>query len=168
MPQVRRLRELPLHWRRRHTHTHIQALRLVKAAVVKISAGKDGDAASPLCSVVVPGSASFMPQDHSVNACIVCFGCAAGFCMFLLWVHERTAASTLPITHPESVAESFLHIGNVIVRHQDTSRARVQVVEPLVGDTLVAQVVDPRNLLPSSFGMECALQTPESCPTSQP
>ena len=36
---------------------------------------------------------------------------------------------------------SFLHVGDVVVRRQDTSRARVQVVEPLVGDLRVAQVL---------------------------
>ena len=31
-----------------------------------------------------------------------------------------------------------------------------------------AQVFDPRNLLPSSFGEECVLQTQASSPVSQP
>ena len=30
--------------------------------------------------------------------------------------------------------QSFLHVGDEVVRRQDTSRARVQVIEPLVGD----------------------------------
>ena len=37
-------------------------------------------------------------------------------------------------SHPDSVAESFLNVGTVIKRRQDTFRARVQVVKPLVGD----------------------------------
>ena len=77
----------------------------------------------------MPRSACFK-ADHSVNARVVSsrgFGSAAGFCMSQLWVQEGGAASTLPTTHPESVAESFLHSGNVSVRCQDTSRARVQV-----------------------------------------
>ena len=52
--------------------------------------------------------------------------------------------------------------GDVVVRRQDTSRTRVQVREPLLGDVRVAQVFDSRNLLPSSSGEECVLQTPES------
>ena len=78
--------------------------------------------------------------DHSVNARVVCscgFGSAAGFCKFQLWVQEGAAASTLSATHPDSVAESFLNMGNAVVRRQDTSRARVQVVKPLVGDLSV-------------------------------
>ena len=43
-------------------------------------------------------------------------------------------------------------------------RTRVQVMKPLAGDVRVAQVSDSRNLLPSSFGEECALQTPVSSP----
>ena len=50
--------------------------------------------------------------------------------------------------HPPRVAGSFVHVGNVIVRRQDTSRARVQVVEPLVGDLRVAQDFDSCHLLP--------------------
>ena len=70
--------------------------------------------------------------------------------MFQLWVQEGAAASTLPITHPEYVAESFLH--SAVVRRQDTSRARVQVVKPFVGDLRVAQVFHSRHLLPGPFG----------------
>ena len=84
------------------------------------------------------------------------FGGAASFCVFQLWVQEGTAASTLPTTHTESVAESLLHTGNVVVRRQDTSRARVQVVEPCVGDLRVAQVFDSCHLLPATFGEECS------------
>ena len=82
---------------------------------------------SPLGSVVMPRSASFMPQATGMNARVVLprgFGVAAGFCLFKLWVQEGTAASALATSHPDSVAESFLDIGNAIVRCQDTSRAR--------------------------------------------
>ena len=53
---------------------------------------------------------------------------------------------------PDSVTESFLHVGNVVMRREDTSRARVQVVEPLVGDLSVAQVPNPDDLLPRTLG----------------
>ena len=113
-------------------------------AVVKISAGLDCEAVSPLGSVVMPGSASkFHAADHGVNARVVPprgFGVAAGFCVFQLWVQEGMAAPALSATHPDSVAESFLNIGDVVVRRQDTSRARVQVLKQLVGDMSAAQV----------------------------
>ena len=83
-------------------------------------------------------------------------------------VQEGTAASTLSTSHHKSATKSFLNIGDVVVRRQETSRARVQVVEPLVGDRLVAQVFDSCHLLPSSFGEECVLQTPGSRPISEP
>ena len=44
------------------THTSWAALRPGTAAVVKISAGLDCEAVSPLGSVAIPGSASSMPQ----------------------------------------------------------------------------------------------------------
>ena len=61
VPPVPRLRELPLQWRRA-TRTTRAALYSGTAAVVKISAGLDCEAVSPLGSVVMPESASFMPQ----------------------------------------------------------------------------------------------------------
>ena len=88
--------------------------------------------------------------------------------MFQLWILEGAPASTLPTNHPESVSEFFfLHVGNVLVRRQDTSRARVQVVEPFVGDLRVAQVLDLCHLLPGPFGEERVLQTPETRPISE-
>ena len=65
-----------------------------------------------------------------------------------------------PPPHPDSVAESFLNVGNVIERCQDTSRARVQVVRPRVGDLSVAQVLNPGDLLPCT--LERVLQAPET------
>ena len=88
------------------------------------------------------------------------FGGAACFSVFQLWVQEGAAQSALAESCPHPVSESSLH---VVVRRQDTSRTRVQVIKPLVGDKRVAQVFDPRNLLPGSFGEECVLQTPQSC-----
>ena len=73
---------------------------------------------------------------------------------FQLCVLEGTAAPALSASHPDSLAESFLNIGNVVMRRQDTSRARVQVVKPLVGDLSVAQVLNPCYLLPSTLGVE--------------
>ena len=152
------------------THTSRAALR-PGTAEVKISAGLDCEAVSPLGSVVMPRSASFTPQTTAgtqAQCPRVVFGVAAGFCMFQLWVQEGAAASTLAASHPDSVAESFLNVGNVVVRRQDTSRARVQVVQPLMGDLREAQVFHPCHLLPSTLGEECVLQTPETSPISEP
>ena len=66
------------------------------------------------------------------------FDVSAVFSVFKLWVLEGTPASALATSHPGSVAESFLNIGNAVVRRQDTLRARVQVIKPLVGDLGVA------------------------------
>ena len=61
------------------------------------------------------------------------FGGAAGFCVFQLWVQEGT--------------ESFWNVCDVT----DTSRTRVQVVKPLVGDPNVTQVLNPGDLLPRTL-----------------
>ena len=62
------------------------------------------------------------------------FGGAAGFRMFKCGSRKKP-----------------LNVGNVIVRCQDTSRARVQVVKPIVGDLSVAQVFIPGYLLPGTL-----------------
>ena len=93
------------------------------------------------------------------------FGGAASFSVFELWVQEGAARAARSKACPYSIAKSFLHVGDVVVRRQDT---HVLVTEPLVGNARVAQVFDSRNLLPSSFREECVLQTPEWSPTSQP
>ena len=97
------------------------------AAVVRRSAGLDCVSVSPLGSVVMPRSASF-GQD-GVNACVVSsssFGGAAGFSVFFdLVVQEGSTQPALAKASPRSVAKSFLHVGDVIVPRQDTSRARV-------------------------------------------
>ena len=49
-------------------------------------------------------------------------------------MQEGTAAA-LVTSHTDSVAESFLKVGSVVVRCQDTSRARIQVVRATCGET---------------------------------
>ena len=88
------------------------------------------------------------------------FEVPAGFCVSQLWVQEGTAASALATSLPDSVTESFLNVGNVIVRRDDTSRARVQVIEPLVGDLSVTQILNPGDLLAHTIGEERLLQAP--------
>ena len=79
------------------------------------------------------------------------FGGAAGFSvfqLFQLWVQEGAAQAALNKACPRPVAKSFLHVGDAVVRRQDTSRTCVQVVEPRVRDVRVTRVLDPRHLLP--------------------
>ena len=71
--------------------------------------------------------------------------------MFQLLVQEGATQSALAKSCLRPVSKSFLHVGDVVVRRQDTSRTRVHVMEPLVGDLRMAQVFDTRNLLPSSI-----------------
>ena len=70
-----------------------------------------------------------------------------GFPVLQLWVQEGAAQPALAEPCPCPASESFLNVGDAVVRRQDTSRARVQVTEPLVGDVRV---------------------TPDSSPISQP
>ena len=60
-------------------------------------------------------------------------------------------------------AASFF-VGDVVVRLQDTSRTRLQVIGPSVRDMRVAQVFDSRSLLPGSLEEECDLRAPQSSP----
>ena len=55
---------------------------------------------------------------------------------------------------PSPVTESRLHIGDVVMRREDTARTGVSVVETLVGDMRVTQTVNPCHLLPGTFRME--------------
>ena len=68
--------------------------------------------------------------------------------MLQLRVQEGATAPALAISHPDYVTKSFLHVGDV---RQDTSRARVQVERPLVGDLSMAQVFDSCDLLPGTL-----------------
>ena len=130
---------------------------MVNALVTKIrdfipAGGQDACAASPrvvaasglLCGFRGDAWVSeFQTAHHSVNACVVSprsFGGAAGLSVFQLWVQGGAAQSALAESCPRPVSKSFLRVGDVVVRRQDTSRARVQVIEPLVGDAREAQV----------------------------
>ena len=100
----------------------------------------------------MPGSANFMPQTTAVaSAALQVSACSNSG-------SEGTAASA---------TESFLHVGNVVVRRENTSRARIQVVEPLVGDLSVTQVLNHSYLLPGTPGEERVLQAPETSPISE-
>ena len=132
MPPVQHLR-VPRQ-KRPHTHPEPDCV-LGTAAVVNISAGLDCEAVSRMGSVEMPGSSRG-------------FGGAASFSVYQLWVQEGAAQAALNKACPRPVAKSFLHVGDVVVRRQDTSRKRVQVVEPHVRDVRVTRVLDPRHLLP--------------------
>ena len=60
------------------------------------------------------------------------------------------------------VAESLLHVGDVVVRREGTARTRVQVVKPLVGEMRVTQILNPCHLLPRSFGVQSVSQSSQS------
>ena len=83
-------------------------------------------------------------------------------CEFQL-AHQSVNACVMS---PRSFGGAAGHVGDVVVRRQDTDRTHVQVIESFVGNVRVAQVLDSRYLLPSSFGEAFALQTPESSPVS--
>ena len=146
------------------------ALRLGTAAVV-MNISRSG-----LRSCEPPGFrgngrvCQFHATNYDMNTRVVRprgFGGAEGFCVFQLWIQEGTAASALATSHTDSAAESSPNVGNVIVRSQDTSRASVQVVKPLVGDLSVAQVLNPGDLLSRTLGEERVLQAPETGPISE-
>ena len=83
------------------------------------------------------------------------FGAAAGYCVFKLWVQEGATALALAISHPDYVTKSFLHVGDVIVRRQDTSHTRIQVVHHLWETRpSMAHVLNPGDLLPRALGEE--------------
>ena len=108
----------------------------------------------------------FQAADHSVNAMRGVTAWLRRCCRFLRVPAvgpRRSCTGGARQICPRSVSKSFRHVGDVVVRGHDTSRTRVEVIEPLVGDMRVAQVFDSRNLLPSSFGEECA-----SSPIGQP
>ena len=62
----------------------------------------------------------------------------SGLTVLELGVQEGSTWATFAKARPSSVSKSLLHIGDVVMRRQDTSRARVQMIEPLVGDMRVA------------------------------
>ena len=102
----------------------------------------------------------FHAADHGVNARVVLprgFCDAAGFFVLQLWVQEGTAAPALSASHPDSVTESLLDVGNVVVRRWDSSRTGVHV-----GDLSMTQVLDSCDLLPSTLS-ERVLQPSETC-----
>ena len=134
------------------THTSRAALRPGTAAVVKTSAGLDCEAVGPLGFVAMPKSRE---RTRSVLSRL------RHCCRFL---HVPTVGlggnrSIDTARHPPKVVE-----------RQDTSRARVQVVEPFVGDLRLAQVFDSCHLLQDTSGEECSSdacvesdQVTESC-----
>ena len=148
--------ELLLRWERPHAHTQGGAASWDSGGSEKIS--------PPGLRCCEPsefrGNAwvcEFQSTQDGGNTCVVSpsgFRSAASSTVFKLWVQEETKLSALKAC-PCSVTKSFLHIINVIVRHKDTHRTRVKVVEPLVRDTRVAHVLRSRNLLPRTHGAEC-------------
>ena len=97
----------------------------------------------------------FQPTQDGVKTCVVSscgFGSVASLSVFQLWVQKGTTQSVLAKTYPRSVAKSFLHVGDVVVRRQDTSRTRIQVVEPFVAHMRV-KPLSSLTILRSGTGM---------------
>ena len=92
MPPVRRLRELPLQWRKPHTRIQGRTASGDSSGGENISRPRlrSGEPSEFRSNARV---CKFHSADHSVNA-----GCVEGFCMFLHWVQEGAAASTVPTT----------------------------------------------------------------------
>ena len=153
-----RLLEPPLRWVRLHTHPG--------GAASRDSSGSENISRPGLRRGEPSGFrigawvCEFQSTQHGVNACVVSscgFGGAAGFSVFQLWVQEGTTQLALAKSCPRPASKSFLRVGDVVVRRQDTSRTHDEMVGPFVGHMRVTQVFDPRNLLPGSFGEECVL-----------
>ena len=83
--------------------------------------------------------------------------------MLELGVQEGSSQTALTEALPCSVAESLLHVGDVVEWRKDTPCTCFQVVESCLRDMRVTQVFDSRHLLPRPFGVKCGLQTPEFC-----
>ena len=63
----------------------------------------------------------------------------------------KNTKSTSALTRAAPIAQSLLRVDDKVVRRWDTAGARVQVVKPLLRDMPVAQILNPRHLLPCSF-----------------
>ena len=107
---------------------------------------------SPKTLLLLHVVCSLHAQIHERKRVCVClsggFRGTAGFAVFQLRVQEcdTQEASTFSCAAP--VAQSLLRIHNKIVWCQDTPRTCVQVIRPLVRNMRVAQVLNPRHLLP--------------------
>ena len=119
------------------------------------SAGPDYVAVSPLGSVVMPGlpvSCRRQQREHTRSAPAWLRRCCKFLGVPAVGLKKEPTQWALTTTHTQPVAKSLLDVGDVVTRRQDTSRAHVQVVEPLVEDLRMAQVSDSCHLLPGSFG----------------
>ena len=97
MPPVLRLRELLRQWKRPHTNIQGRTESGDSSGGEKISRSglRSGESSGFRTDARV---CKFQAADHSANARVVSsrgFGSAAGFCMFQLWVLERTTQPAL-------------------------------------------------------------------------
>ena len=81
------------------------------------------------------GSASSYckPQREHMRSVLAWFGQSCWFLHVPIVFQEGTTVLGLATSHQDSVAESFLNIGDAIVRRQYTHRTRVQMIKPLMG-----------------------------------
>ena len=139
---ARRLLGLLLHyWRRRHTHIQGRAASWDSSGGENISRPglRSCEPSGFRSGAWVCEFLSAQPQRERIRSILAWLRrCCRFLRVFQLWVQEGATQAALAKCCPRSVSKSFLHIGDVVVRRQDTSRARIQVVEPLVGDVRVA------------------------------
>ena len=150
---------------RGHTHVQGPAASWNSSGGKKIAAGLDCVAVSPLGSVVMPGLQSFnSPKTAWTQAWCprVAWRCCRFLRVQVVGPGRNHASGTEACPGP--VAKPFLDVGDVIVGSGNTSCECAKVVEPLVRDMRVAQVLNPRHLLPGNRGEERLLQTPQSTP----
>ena len=118
-----------------------------------------------LGSVVMPGYANFQTTHQDLDTSVVTsrgFRGAASSCVLQVWVQERATQAAFSWPRPRPVSKSFLHVGDVAVRREDTSRASIQVIEPLLRDLSVTEILNPRDLLRGSFAAKGVFRMPEA------
>ena len=134
---------------------------------MKRSAGLDVVTLSPRDTRVCEIEAS----KHSVHASVVAprgFRRTANLSMFDLRIQDFFTQTTSTFSCVAPITKPFLNIDHKIVRRQDTPRTCVQVMLPLVRNMRVVQILNPRNLLPCSCGLQGILQASQPSPVSQP
>ena len=98
-----------------------------------------------------------------MNACVVPsggFSGTAGFSVLELEVQRGSTRTALTESRPRPVAESLLHIGDIVEWREDTEKHTRRSGRASC-DMRVAQVFDPCRLLLRTIGVECGLQTPQ-------
>ena len=67
------------------------------------------------------------------------------------WTAKRSTGTARDPPTQSLLPSFFLHVGDVVLRRQDTTRTGVQVVKPVVEDLSMTQVFDSCDLLPGTL-----------------